>query len=552
MKNKNIIIITALMLSIMFLAYNGFANIPAPPVNQLLGMPDTTIYVMEEADCRACHDGNETSNPDRHHLIYGSTIITGECLYSNEVTPCLSDADCPESFNFCVGETAASDIDANKDGINDTDYGCLSCHDEETNDGVTNFLVERDCLVCHVQRPFESTVHHLSATAQGTQDKKGKCTPCHGTLVDDFGDNATIPTYDPSLVTPAPHEVAYKCVQAGVSTGESCTTNADCTAPATCEEVQLPGGCAYCHNSGTDLASGVSVYTSKDTHHNSGVDKFRNGDPNYNGCQMCHPLDPWTTTIRECEQCHGMESLHNIKADSPKCDEGGGNCECDGDVVIGGELYGYGHVGIDNPGVESDCWGCHGFITSADTAPYSGPITPYISSASQQLIIAGTDTTITLNGSSFTNLLGTVEWKSTIQLTSKDGTVIELTPDPINTCSCSIVIPGTTAPGTYLLTAVKDNGTAISNPLPISIKPPVIIESSTIRSTCGGCKGELTITGSGFGDTPPAGTESQINVMQNDVPLHIRYWMDTFILATGAVCDSSEITVNGLFGSATK
>jgi len=76
--------------------------------------------------------------------------------------------------------------------------------------------------------------------------------------------------------------------------------------------------------------------------------------------------------------------------------------------------------------------------------------------------------------------------------------------------------------------------------------------SQTVKASCGECSGELLITGSGFGDRPPAGSEIYINVMQSDVPLNIIYWMDTFILATGAVCDSSEITVNGLFGSATK
>jgi hypothetical protein len=40
--------------------------------------------------------------------------------------------------------------------------------------------------------------------------------------------------------------------------------------------------------------------------------------------------------------------------------------------------------------------------------------------------------------------------------------------------------------------------------------------------------------------------------MQGTAPLNITTWSDTLITATGAVCDGSEITVNGLFGSATK
>jgi hypothetical protein len=73
-----------------------------------------------------------------------------------------------------------------------------------------------------------------------------------------------------------------------------------------------------------------------------------------------------------------------------------------------------------------------------------------------------------------------------------------------------------------------------------------------MRSSCGDCSGELMIIGSGFGDTPPAGAEEILNVMQSDVPLNIITWVDNFIFATGAVCDGSEITVNGLFDSATK
>jgi hypothetical protein len=248
--------------------------------------------------------------------------------------------------------------------------------------------------------------------------------------------------------------------------------------------------------------------------------------------------------IRNCEQCHGMESLHNIQADSTAPDN-------IGTIVVSGEDYGFGHIGADNPGAGSDCWGCHGFGMAADGIEV-GPITPSLSDSSKELILAGTDTSITLSGSALTNLSGTTEFVSTFILTAKDGTAVEMSPEQINAFSSTIIIPGTTAPGNYLLTAVKDNGAVISNPQPISIKPPIIIESQTIRSTCGGCKGELIITGSGFGETPPEGAELYINVMQNSVPLNITTWSGTVITATGAVCDDSEITVNGLFGSARK
>ncbi len=534
MKTKTITIITVLMLSIMFLAANAFADIPAPPVNQKLGMPDTVMNDLVEAECRACHDQQgfaRDSNVDRHHLLYGTDIIYGECANDTLDPPCLTDEDCAE-LDYCRGQTVASDPLASP-GV----YGCMSCHEESTVGGVTNFLVERDCLVCHLQVPNEASVHHLTGTAQGTNSPLGDpnigdCTPCHGTTVDDFGDNATIPTYAPSMVTPTVRE-------------------------GTADEQNLEGaragGCNYCHTSGTGSSApgvddefGVDVYKNGTLHHTAGVNQDKYGNEVNGGCELCHgnPLNFGgdTLALRNCEQCHGMESLHNIQADSD---------ECDG-VVVGGELYGYGHIGADNPGTGSDCWGCHGFGFASAAAPGSGPTIPHISSLSDQAILAGTDATITLRGNSFTNTAGGVEYSSNILLTPQAGAVIELIPNPISSCSLTIVIPGTTAPGNYLLTAVKDGGAVISNPLSIIIKQPVIIETATIGASCGTPCGKMTITGSGFGDTPPAGSEEFINVTQNGIKLTILTWTDTQITATGAVCDGSPITVNGLFDSATK
>ena len=140
--------------------------------------------------------------------------------------------------------------DADGDGVDDTVYGCLNCHEQDTSTGVIRFLVERDCLECHVQIPGEASVHHLTPTAQGTASNDignngiGDCTPCHGDLVDDIGDGHTIPTYNPSLVTPEPS-----------------------TDPV------APGGCNYCHDAGLDTSTvpNVQVFSNEDTHHNTGV-----------------------------------------------------------------------------------------------------------------------------------------------------------------------------------------------------------------------------------------------------------------------------------------
>jgi hypothetical protein len=539
MKTKTIIILIALTLSLMLFTANGFANIPAPPVNQSVGIADSVLNNMVEADCRACHGNNSvdpTSIPDRHHLLYSSSIIRGEC--QNSGIECLTDADCAP-LEACTGETAASNPLENEDV-----YACLSCHDESNDGGVINFLVERDCLVCHVQVPGEASVHHLTGTAQGTDSPLGDpligdCTPCHGTLVDDYGDNAIIPTYAPSLVTPTVRE-------------------------GTADEMNIEGnragGCVYCHTSGTgssylpgtDSETGIDVYNSGTLHHTAGVDENRYGDPVNGGCELCHgnpiTLGGDTLALRNCEQCHGYESLHNIQADSP-------NTANLGEIVVGGEDYGYGHIGIDAGKNNSDCWGCHGFGFNATAAPATGPVTPTLSGSNKQVIVTGTNTRITLNGSSLTNYSETTKYESIFTLTSQDGSITVLTPEQITNRSAILFIPGLQLPaGNYQLRAVKGSGATWvwSNPVSISIKEPLVIESQTMEASCGECSGELTVRGSGFGIAPPEGSGEFINVTQNGIPLDITTWNDWSIKATGAVCDGSEITVNGLFGSATK
>lgn len=125
----------------------GFAAVPAPPVNQNIGLPD---IAFTETDCRACHTSGV---PDRHHMLYGQTIPGGSV----------------------VPYPGAG-----------TEYVCLSCHD-------TNFTVERDCAVCH----DGDSPHHTAPAALGRD-----CKSCHGSVVDNYNDGHYIPTYAPSLVTP--------------------------------------------------------------------------------------------------------------------------------------------------------------------------------------------------------------------------------------------------------------------------------------------------------------------------------------------------------------
>ena len=431
---------------------------------------------------------------------------------------CDIDEECPDfglgetCGEVCIGETVAPVIDANNDGINDTHYGCLNCHEYVEIGGVITFLVERDCLQCHIQVAGEGSVHHLLPIAQGPaplgDPAVGDCTPCHGSFVDDIGDGHVIPTYDPSLVTPEP---------AG----------------------NVPGACDYCHAAGTDTASGVQVFANNDTHHNTGVFLSETGVLNDTTCLWCHNIGlglPAEYDIRACEGCHGLESLHNIQADSPAA----GNM---GSIVVGEEDAGYGHVGADNPGAGSDCWGCHGFTTSA--APGSGPLAPFISSSSLQVMTAGTDTPVTLTGSAFTNQTTSNQWLSDVALTAADESSLILTPDSITENSLTVTIPGAAVPGNYALQAVKDEYT-LSNPVSLSIKPAVVIDDLN----CSKCMGTMTITGSGFSENVD-GTDEYISVEEDGRPVNIISWTDTEILLSGARCKGT-VTVNALFGSATR
>jgi hypothetical protein len=515
------------------------ANIPSPPVNQTLGFYDTIFNDLEEADCRVCHDdpgiSGPTSNVDRHHLLYGQPLREGVCSVNSNA--CLSDAncnpgicsssgalcaidtDCPDAGlgetcgEVCIGETVAPILDGNGDDVDDTNYGCLNCHEYIDVGGVITFNVERNCLQCHIQIPGEGSVHHLTPTAQGTDSPLGDpdvgdCTPCHGSLVDDIGDSHVIPTYSPSLVTPKP------------SGGEAPPLKGSIGA----------GGCDYCHDSGNNDTPPVQVYTNSETHHSTGVFISETGVVNEDTCSWCHNVSlPDELRIRVCEGCHGYESLHNIQVDS------------DGDCCVdpGGEVAGYGHIGADDPTGDSDCWGCHGFTTAS--APGLGPVVPFISGADVLTIPAGTDVAVTLSGSAFTNNIGAFEWRSSVSLTAEDGSLTILTPDTMDACSLTVTIPATTVPGNYEVRAVKNDTT--SNPIVISITPPAVISSID----CNEQSKTLTITGSGFSEKPE-GTEATINVTENGTPLNIISWTDTEIQASGATC-GGVITVNTLYNS---
>lgn len=441
------------------------ADVPPPPVNQNIGIPDGVFNTLVEANCRACHEDTTVVKPetipDRHHLLVGMTI--------------------PDP----TAAPAGTPGDA---------YECLSCHQMVWDDATFtySFVSFRDCLLCHEQQAGEASVHHLTAKALADD-----CKACHGPI-DNPGDGHYIPTYDPSLVTP----------QTGLGTGPN-----------------GEGGCAFCHDAGTDTASGVTVYTNADTHHSTGL-----GLPAIGKCTLCHDVTADDDAkVRQCEVCHGVNSLHNIQVDS------------DGNGIDPGteEAY-FGHIGN-----QDDCWGCHGFTAAA--APYSGPVIPDISGVSSSTVTAGFATQLTISGAAFTNLVlgptGTIELTSSISLKAADGSATVLTPDSITEETIVVTVPATMAPGNYALTAVKGN--SASNSVNLAVMPEVKITSASCSN------GIVSITGSGFSQYVNAsGSGTSVSLPDAVADCTVLSWSDNSIDAKCGECDPA-INVDSVYGEAT-
>jgi hypothetical protein len=376
----------------------------------------------------------------------------------------------------------------------------MSCHSD-------TFILERDCTQCH----DTASPHHQTALADA-----GDCKACHGDLVDNRGDGHYIPTYAPSLVTPTR------------SQGDADQLN---------RYGNGAGACNYCHDQ--DGLLEPIILDNHDLHHGINLVDFGSR------CGWCHDFGiPFEEQIRVCEGCHGPDSLHNIQVDSP-------NLANVGTLVVGGEDAGYGHVGRDAGPNDSDCWGCHGFAGISAVAPGSGPIIPTVYNSNSPVIGAGTDTTVTLTGASFTNVTEGTAYVSDVALTAGDGSSVVLTPDVVDLGTLVVTIPGDTAPGNYDIRAVKAD--VASNPAVISITPKVVITGTSGGTT-------VKINGRGFaGHQEGSGTSVTGKVVTGKgkhrttttVEAEIVSWSDTAIEADFGSSSPNEVTVTSVFGNAT-
>jgi len=314
------------------------------------------------------------------------------------------------------------------------------------------------------------------------------------------------------------------------------------------------GACNYCHDAGEGAAS--FIINNHDTHHNIGLpSNVSNGaGGTWSKCNVCHDYTSRGGTyhdaggpgfdlhIRICEECHSVESLHNIQADS----------DDDGDIVDGQELAGFGHVGRDNGPGDSDCWGCHGFEfpMSASLAPFTGPAIPTLYSSDITSVPSGKDTMVVLRGAAFTNSAGGVRYEAKVCLTDESGAAVTLDPQVVlDEGSLAVTIPARTRPGHYRLQVVK--GDAVSNPEVITVTPVTRVSRATYQGT-------VTIVGSGFGgygEGSPTGVAGTVTsgagrrATTRTVAGKIVSWTDTKIVVDfGAL--PRDITVTSLYGTA--
>ena len=501
MKNKATASFIATLAMLLSVAFSAWAQVPPPPANQKLFLPDTSIAGLTEAGCRQCHNNPlivpAPGNVDRHHLLVGKTPSV------------------PSVRPFPTRDDAGT-------------YACFSCHDATVNPTtgeitlVQNF---RNCINCHQG----ASPHHNGFGIQNTATSvQANCKRCHGSVIENPPTLAStvpawIPTYAPSLVTPW-------------ASGKDVANNTTGVIGADGLADRDPrGNCTYCHAAGsvTDPAflgpfgPVPNVLSNQATHHSTGFGI--QGDK----CFWCHgaPVASGAQEMRKCQNCHSVATLHNIQADSPAA----GNL---GRIVPGAENLGWGHVGAN-----WDCNGCHGFTATTASTQVSGSILPSLSGLSKASVTQGVATAITVNGESFLNTMvsafGNFDFTGQIQITDGQGVAQTLVPTAVTAGSIDFVMPADLAAGSYSVQILK--ATKLSNALTINVVP----ETRIISATCE--NGTLTVQGTGFGKTPPAVVE--LGAFMNGVQAKVATWADDRVVATGTC--GTNVALKSAFGTVT-
>lgn len=394
--------------------------------------------------------------------------------------------------------------------INSKNMACLDCH-TMVPDGTGGFTFAdfRTCNVCHTSSP-----HHMSAKAVA-QD----CQFCHGSFIDNPLDGHYVPTYAVSSVTPMP-------------------SGRTVVVPGTTPAVQaIVQGCEACHQASaaaidpkTNLPRPIS--SNADTHHGTGIgakDPVTGATIGIGQCEWCHNFNNPGLEIRQCESCHGVKSLHNIQLKSAT-----------GTVSPGNEAAGFGHIGNN-----WDCQGCHwSWYGNAASNPATA-IVPSLTGQSAYTLAANKTAALTLTGASFTNIGGNSVTYNPSVVISNETTSKTLTPVSFTDSEIQVSVPAL-LPGTYNLSVVKEG--VKSNLSKLVVFPELTIKTAALSS-----KGTATITGLGFGTTPPADYNSGLGVFVGTTPAKVISWSATKIVATSpAIKAGAEVTVKALNGTVSK
>ena len=508
MKRNTVLVLILAMVMTFGTALVISANVPAPPVNQRIGIPDSIFnnliagqpgMITSTGECVPTPPGpgDVRSGPPvctpNLQTCRGCHAFPSVSGVEDTTTPVFNDPSLPgdsviPNRHHLLTQPPASMF-------------CTDCHGFSSNpDGSITIVVTRDCLQCHASSD-EGTVHHLTANAQSAN-----CKACHGSLVNNMGDGHYIPSYAPSYVTPRP----------GANSGQGGT---GATNPI---NGRKQGACDYCHGITSadnpvpgysiETASQFKIYQSDVTHHSTGF------GADGTKCTWCHNFSA-PAPIRTCENCHGPTSLHNIQTSS---------ATPPAPIDPGNESPGYGHIGSN-----ADCNGCHGFTAAAGID--FGPATPFVAGISRGTVKAGQATQLTITGTGFTSVSGGVVVTDFVTLNGNSGS-ITLQPTSITSSSLVVTVPSTLALGNYDLRVA--NASKVSNLKILSVVPSVSISSVDVSGN------QITITGSGFGTSP-------LGVTVNNSNCGITSWSDTQIVVSCQTVNGGDVVkVNALFGSA--
>lgn len=445
-----------------------WANVPPPPVNQSLYIYDTKYGTFTVADCHKCH-GADPGLVTLHHNLINTTTPAVSCYNASGTTPTTLATGCHVLVPATGGGYTFQDF-----------RNCLNCHTGQSPHHMSTFAANQDCVHCHgkaIDNPKDG--HYIPSYAINTDSTKGG-------------------------VTPAPHG---RSVPDPVNPGKTIITQ----------------GCAACHQA--DATAVPAIFSNADLHHGTNIGSFL--QPGGAGqCNWCHDA---STSIRGCEQCHGVNSLHNIQADTP-------NVNNLGTIVPGKENLGYGHIGNN-----WDCQGCHSSWTGLSTSDTTATV-PSIGSLSTSIVTAGIGTQLIINGGSFTNTdtLGTMTYTPVVTL-ANGGNTITLTPFSFTSSEIKVLLPALQQ-GIYEL-RVDKSGT-FSNLTKLIVAPRLAVKAAMLSANT------ITIAGVGFGSAPTAQTRELLGVFAGTTPAKIISWSDTSIVATSpAFVAGNTVTVKTLFGA---